>query len=139
MCWVDWQCTSGSPGRAHAQHLVEAQGNQSVQQEAGGTLGEQILRIALLVVQGTQQPAGAPQLGDGHRDAYVGGVCTRLLGKQEELAVLTKLLFVRWEGDKLLEPARGDASSHFTAIWHQMKTFDVYLTSTLTLHCTVAG
>lgn len=67
-------------------------------------VGEQVLGVALFVVQRTQQHAGPPQLSGGDGSGPVPGVVAELSRQQQELTILTELLLVEREGDELPEP-----------------------------------
>lgn len=92
-----------SPGRAHTQQLPVSQSSQCVEQEVWAAVGEQVLRVALLVVQRAQEHAGPPQLGRCDRSGSVRDVDVMLSRQQQHLTVLTKLFVIQWEGSKLSE------------------------------------
>lgn len=83
-----------SPGCAHTQHLPVSQSGQGVQQEVRAAVCEQVLGVALLVVQRTQQHAGPPQLSRCDGPGSVRGVCLMLFRQEQNLTVLTKLLLI---------------------------------------------
>lgn len=93
-----------SPGCAHTQHLPVSQTSQGVQQKVGAAVCEQVLGIALLVVQRTQQHTGPPQLSRSDGPGSVGGVGLMLSWQEHKLTILTQLLLNQREGGKLSEP-----------------------------------
>lgn len=98
--------TPPSPGCAHTQHLPVSQTSQCVQQEVGAAVGEQVLGVALLVVQRTQQQTGPPQLRRGDRPGSVRGMVLALSWQEQNLTILTEQLLIQGEGGKLSEPGR---------------------------------
>lgn len=96
--------TCPSPGRAHTQHPLVSQSGQGVQQEVGAAVGEQVLGVALLVVQRTEHCAGPPQLSCGDSRGSVRGVSLALRRKEQNLTILTELLLIQREGGELSEP-----------------------------------
>lgn len=60
-------------------------------------VGEQVLGVALLVVQRTQQHTGSPQLSRRYSRGSVTGVGLMFSREEEKLTILTELLVVKGE------------------------------------------
>lgn len=67
-------------------------------------VSEQVLGVALLVVQRTQQHTGPPQLSGGDGSASVRGVGLMFSRQEQNLTTLTEFLFIQREGGKCSEP-----------------------------------
>ena len=67
-------------------------------------VGEQVLGVALLVGQRTQQHTGSPQLSRRDGRGSVIGVGLALSREEEKLTILTELHLVQRERGKLFEP-----------------------------------
>lgn len=67
-------------------------------------VGEQVLSIALLVVQRTQQHTGPLQLSFRDQGDSVRGVRQELWWEDENLTIMTELLLIESEGGELPEP-----------------------------------
>lgn len=78
-------------------------------------VGEQVLGVALLVVQRSEQHTGPPELGVGDRCASVRGVGFMLLWQQQHLTLLTELFLVLRQAFKLFKPAN-NRSIYFSEI-----------------------
>lgn len=98
--------TAPSPGCAHTQHLSVSQRSQGVQQEVGAAVSEQVLGVALLVVQRTQQHTGPSKLCRSDGPGPVRQVGLMFSRQEQNLTILTQLLCIQREGDKLSEPER---------------------------------
>lgn len=96
--------TAPSPGCAHTQHLPVSQSSEGVQQKVGAAVSEQVLGVALLVVQRKQQHTGPPQLSCRDAPGSVREVGLVFSWQEQNLTILTQFLFIQWEGDKLFEP-----------------------------------
>lgn len=110
--------TASSPGCAHTQHLPISQSSQGVQQKVGAAVSEQVLCVALLVVQRTQQHTGPPQLSRSDGPGSVRGVGLMFSWQEQNLTILTQFLFTQREGDKLSEPEGQLAEVLFALLLH---------------------
>lgn len=90
--------------RSHTQHPPVSQTSQGVQEKVCAAVGEQVLGVALLVVQRTEQHAGPPQLSGADGGASVSRVSADVCRQQQNLAILTELLLIQREGGELPKP-----------------------------------
>lgn len=90
-------------------------------------VSEQVLGVALLVVQRTQQHTGPPQLSRSDAGTCVRGVGILFSGQEQNLTSLTEFLLMQWEGGKCSEPGGSTAKKNILmfymknlklVIWH---------------------